>query len=82
MVDAAFQPRPKFIVHFGLEGWAAANLTAGFSPATHLGDAIAQVSLLPLLRWIAIFVQEDFFGIIRSFSGVAGKDRIIPKKSI
>ncbi|CAJ1968762.1 unnamed protein product [Cylindrotheca closterium] len=69
MADAAFQPHPKFGVYFNIDGWALTNLTAGFGPVSNMGDALAQISLLNLFRWIALFVQNDFWRIIRSFDG-------------
>lgn len=67
MANAAFQPHPKFGVYFNLDGWALTNLTAGFGPVSNMSDALAQISLLNLFRWIALFVQNDFWRIIRSF---------------
>jgi hypothetical protein len=67
MVNAAFQPHPKFAVYFSIEGWALSNLSAGFGPVFNLGDALAQISLLNVFRWVAIFVQNDFWRIIRNF---------------
>ena len=71
MASAAFQPHPKFGVYFNIDGWALTNLTTGFGPVSNMGDALAQVSLLPLFRWIAIFVQNDFWRIIRSHANDA-----------
>ena len=67
MVNAAFQSRPKFAVYFSVVGWAVSNVTAGFGPVVNLGDALAQVSLLSLFRWIALFVLNDFWRIIRDY---------------
>jgi hypothetical protein len=67
MVKAAFVPHPKFAVYFNIDGWALSNLTAGFGPVTNLGDALAQISLLPIFRWVALFVQNDFYNTIRTF---------------
>jgi len=68
MANAAFQPYPKFAVYFNLEGWALTNLTAGFGPVSNMTDALAQISLLNLFRWIAIFIQNDFWRIIQNHS--------------
>jgi len=67
MANAAFQPHPKFGVYFNLDGWALTNLTVGFGPVSNMSDALAQISLLNLFRWIVLFVQNDFWRIIRSF---------------
>lgn len=74
MANAAFQPHPKFGVYFNLDGWALTNLSVGFGPVCNMGDALAQISLLNLLRWIAIFVQNDFWRIIKSFDNKEEKE--------
>mmetsp|Transcript_10816 Transcript_10816/g.15253 ORF Transcript_10816/g.15253 Transcript_10816/m.15253 type:complete len:357 (-) Transcript_10816:805-1875(-) len=68
MVHAAFQSHPKFAVYFNIDGWALSNLSAGFGPVSNLSDAMVQISLLPLFRWIALFVQNDFYNTIRRFA--------------
>jgi len=47
-------------VWFGLEGWMLNTLTAGMTPVTSLPDALAQVSLMSLLRFVSLFYLMDF----------------------
>ena len=68
MVNNAFQSYPKFAVYFSIIGWAMANVSVGFGPVMNLSDAITQVTLLPLLRWIALFVMNDWWNIIIKYS--------------
>lgn len=74
-MNAAFQPNPKFAVYFNIDGWALSNLSAGFGPVFNMGDALAQVALLSVFRWIAIFVQNDFWRIIRSMDANNQKNK-------
>jgi hypothetical protein len=67
MVKCAFADNPKFAVYFNLEGWMLANLTAGMSPVSSLGDAMAQVAFSGIFRIISLFVLNDWWKIIRSF---------------
>jgi hypothetical protein len=67
MVKCAFADNPKFAVYFNLEGWMLANLTAGMSPVTSLGDAMTQVAFSGIFRIISLFVLNDWWKIIRSF---------------
>lgn len=73
MVDAAFTKNPKFQVYFSFEGWMLANVTAGLSPVTTLGDAVTQVALGGLLRLIALFHLNDWWNVIRTYPGKEGK---------
>ena len=68
MVDAAFVTQPSFYVYFTFEGWMLSNLTAGMSPVTTLSDALCQVTLMGLFRFISLFYLNDWWRIIRTFA--------------
>jgi 3-dehydrosphinganine reductase len=76
MVKSAFAKHPKFQVYFTFEGWMLSNLTAGMSPVSGIGDAITQVALSGLFRFISLFYLNDFWRIIRNH-----KDNDNEKKS-
>jgi hypothetical protein len=65
MVHHAFARNPKFQVYFTFEGWMLSNLTAGMSPVSDLGDAVSQVALSGLFRFISLFYLNDFWRIVR-----------------
>jgi hypothetical protein len=72
MVASAFAKNPKFQVYFSFEGWMLANLTAGMSPVSNLGDAITQIALSGVFRFISLFYLNDFWRIIRSYKPKSG----------
>ena len=47
------------------------NLTAGMSPVVTIGDAISQVVLSGLFRFISLFYLNDFWRIIRRHAAAA-----------
>ena len=57
----------RFFVYFGFEGWMLTALTSGMSPVTNLFDALTQVSLMSLFRFVSLFYLNDFWRIIQSF---------------
>ena len=67
MIYHAFAKQPKFFVYFGFEGWMLTALTSGMSPVTNLFDALTQVSLMSLFRFVSLFYLNDFWRIIQSF---------------
>jgi len=64
MVSSATQHRPVFNVYFGLEGWMLATLSSGMSPVHSILDALCQIFLMGLLRFISLFFLMDFRRII------------------
>ena len=66
MVKSAFAKHPTFLVYFTFEGWMLSNLTAGMAPVSGIGDAISQVALSGLFRFISLFYLNDFWRIIRN----------------
>jgi 3-dehydrosphinganine reductase len=66
MVEAAVQDNPSFCVYFNFEGWMLTALTAGMSPVSTLGDALAQVALGGLFRFVSLFYLNDWWRMIRS----------------
>jgi 3-dehydrosphinganine reductase len=67
MVVNAFAKNPKFQVYFSFEGWMLSNLTAGMSPVSNLADALTQVALSGVFRFISLFYLNDFWRIIRGY---------------
>ena len=65
MVQKAVHDNPAFLVYFGLEGWMVACLTAGMSPVSTVADAMSQVALNGLFRFISLFVLNDWWDMIR-----------------
>jgi 3-dehydrosphinganine reductase len=66
MLKEALKENPPFNVYFNLEGWFVSTLTTGFSPVSTLLDAVAQVSGMSLIRWIVLFVLQDWYRMIRT----------------
>ena len=66
MVSAASGSNPTFLVYFSFEGWMLSALTSGMSPVSSLGDAVTQVALNGLFRFISLFYLNDFWRIIRN----------------
>ena len=64
MVSSATQHRPAFNVYFGLEGWMLATISSGMSPVHSILDALCQIFLMGLLRFISLFYLMDFRRII------------------
>lgn len=60
MVDKALSSNPPFDIYFGIDGWMLSTLTSGMNPVTSLVDAIYQVALMGLLRFISLFYLMDF----------------------
>lgn len=75
MVVSAFARNPTFLVYFTLEGWMLSNLTAGMSPVSSMVDAITQVSLGGILRFISLFYLNDWWGTIRHYKEKDKKDK-------
>mmetsp|Transcript_10393 Transcript_10393/g.15878 ORF Transcript_10393/g.15878 Transcript_10393/m.15878 type:complete len:343 (-) Transcript_10393:44-1072(-) len=73
MLKCALAKNPKFAVYFNLEGWMLANLTAGMSPVSSLGDAMTQVAFSGVFRIISLFVLNDWWRIIRAFRSESKK---------
>lgn len=66
MITSAMSNNPKFFVYFNFEGWMLAALTSGMSPVSSLMDAITQVTLMGLFRFISLFYLNDWWRIIRN----------------
>lgn len=65
IVHSALQKRPPFIIYFGLEGWMLSSLTAGMSPVHNMADALCQIFLNGLFRFISLFYLLDFRNIVQ-----------------
>jgi phosphatidylglycerophosphate synthase len=66
MIHSAFTANPSFLVYFNLEAWMLTSLTAGMTPVTTLKDALSQVALGGLFRFISLFYLNDFWRLIRN----------------
>lgn len=69
----AIRKQPRFNVYFNLDGWLLCHETAGFAPVTTLSDCVAQVSLLNLARWIALFYLAEWHRLIRNYQNGRNK---------
>jgi hypothetical protein len=67
MVDSAFARNPKFQVYTNFDGWMLSNLTAGMTPVSNLFDAVTQVALGGIFRFISLFYLNLFWRIIRTY---------------
>ena len=67
MVEKAFAKNPTHSVYFTLEGWMLSNLTAGMSPVSSLADAVAQVSLNGIFRFVSFFYLNRWWDTIRHY---------------
>lgn len=65
MVSSAIQPNPPFHVYFGLEGWMVSTLTAGMGPVRTMVDALCQILLMGILRFVSLFYLMEFRRIVR-----------------
>lgn len=61
------QTNPKFAVYFNIDGWLAANMTAGLSPMTQMGDGLVQVALPAVMRFAGLFFLNDWWAMVRRF---------------
>lgn len=62
--EAVVESTPRFHVYFNFDGFLLCTLTAGFSPVSTLADAVAQVSILCVTRWISLFYLADWHRIL------------------
>jgi 3-dehydrosphinganine reductase len=67
MLKEALKENPPFNVYFGLEGWLVTTLTCGFQPVSTVLDAMAQVSIMSVTRWISLFILNDWYNMIRTY---------------
>ena len=74
MFQEAIKEKPSFNVYFSFDGWLVSTLTAGFSPATTLKDAVSQITVMSLARWISLFYLKDWHRIIRNYQSSRPKE--------
>lgn len=60
IVKEALKSNPPFDIYFGIDGWMLSVVGAGMSPVTSVIDAICQVSMMGLLRFVNLFYLMDF----------------------
>jgi 3-dehydrosphinganine reductase len=60
IVKEACKSNPSFDIYFGIDGWMLSTLACGFNPVTSVLDAVCQVSMMGLLRFVSLFYLMDF----------------------
>jgi 3-dehydrosphinganine reductase len=73
MWHEATRTNPRLHVYFNFDGFLLCTLTSAFAPVATLVDAIAQVSILNLTRWIALFYLNDWHRILRNHASTSTK---------
>ena len=66
ILNRALSSNPPFDIYFGVEGWMLSTITAGMNPVTSVFDAINQVALSGLLRFVSLFYLMDFARITQN----------------
>ena len=61
MFQSTIHNNPNFLVYFSFEGWMLTNFTAGMSPVTGLWDAVTQVALSGIFRYVSLFYLNDWW---------------------
>ncbi len=59
-MDQVMTANPPFDLYFGIDGWMLSMLTSGMNPGTSAFDAIWQVAVMGLLRFVSLFYLMDF----------------------
>lgn len=77
IVKEALQSNPTFDIYFGIDGWMLSTLTSGMNPVTSVFDAVCQVALMGLLRFISLFYLMDFGRVTQNCT-----DQLIKKKEV
>jgi len=75
IVKEALKSNPTFDIYFGIDGWMLSMLTSGMNPVTSVFDAVCQVALMGLLRFISLFYLLDFGRVTQNCS-----DQLIKEK--
>ena len=73
---------PKLNVYFNFDGFLVSTLTSGFTPVTNLLDAVAQVSSMNLIRYIALFYLNFWRYVTYQFQNKTLGDRITIEKKV
>ena len=60
MVQSMLKTRPPFNVYIGLDGFMLSTLSAGMSPAHNMMDALCQIFLSGIFRFVSLFYLWDF----------------------
>eukprot|EP00581_Thalassiosira_minuscula_P014629 CAMPEP_0183716730 /NCGR_PEP_ID=MMETSP0737-20130205/10519_1 /TAXON_ID=385413 /ORGANISM="Thalassiosira miniscula, Strain CCMP1093" /LENGTH=423 /DNA_ID=CAMNT_0025946027 /DNA_START=48 /DNA_END=1319 /DNA_ORIENTATION=- len=77
MVNEALSSNPSFDIYFGIDGWMLATLTSGMNPVTTVLDAIYQVSLMGLLRFVSLFYLLDFGRLTQNCHDAKKKKEVV-----
>jgi len=66
MVKEALSNNTRYLVWFGLEGWMMSTLTCGMSGVHNFVDALCQILLLSLFRFVSLFYLKKFRSLVES----------------
>ena len=80
IVKEALQSNPTFDIYFGIDGWMLSMLTSGMNPVTSVFDAVCQVALMGLLRFISLFYLMDFGRVTQNCSDQLSKEKEASKE--
>jgi hypothetical protein len=75
MIASAFARNPTYNVYFTIEGWMLTNVSAGMSPVSSMVDAVSQVSLGGILRFVSLFYLNDWWSTIRNYQEKDKKEK-------
>lgn len=75
MLQEAVAENPKFQIYFTFDGFLLCTLTSGFSPVSSLLDAVCQVSLLTLTRWVALLYLNDWHRMLGNEADKKAKEQ-------
>jgi 3-dehydrosphinganine reductase len=60
MVHAMLQNNPSFNVSIGLDGFLLHNISGGMGPVRNISDALGQIFLSGIFRFVSLFYLWDF----------------------
>lgn len=80
IVKEACKSNPSFDIYFGIDGWMLSTLACGFNPVTSVLDAVCQVSIMGLLRFVSLFYLMDFGRITQNCIDSSENASVKPKE--
>lgn len=69
MVQSMLQKKPSFNVCIGIDGFMLVNLTGGMGPIHNIPDALGQIFLGGIFRFVSLFYLWDFANTVRKVDG-------------
>jgi 3-dehydrosphinganine reductase len=75
MFRAATAKHPSYLVYFTFEGWMLTNFTSGMSPVVGLFDAVTQVALAGIFRYISLFYLNNWWRILQQMAKEKAADK-------